>query len=102
MKTSKKKNSKVLVLEPDDQLALSIREALEMAAPKALVEMARTLEEAQQLVLGVKPDLFVLKYPWPFMTQRALPRERRLSEQGWKPACTDGSDASGSPEGSTG
>jgi DNA-binding response OmpR family regulator len=60
MKSSKKKNSKVLVLEPDDQLASSIREALEKAAPKAVVEMARTLEEAQKLVLGVKPDLFVL------------------------------------------
>jgi DNA-binding response OmpR family regulator len=60
MKASKKKHSKVLVLEPDDQLAASIREALEKAAPKAVVEMARTLEEAQKLVLGVKPDLFVL------------------------------------------
>jgi DNA-binding response OmpR family regulator len=61
MKASKKKkNNKVLVLEPDEQLSGSIRDALESAVPGILVEMSRTLEEAQRLVLGVKPDLFVL------------------------------------------
>jgi DNA-binding response OmpR family regulator len=52
--------SRVLVLEPDQELAASIQNALREAAPDALVEMASDLREAQQLVLGVKPDLFVL------------------------------------------
>ena len=52
--------SRVLVLEPDEELAASIQNALREAAPDALVEMAHDLREAQQLVLGVKPDLFVL------------------------------------------
>lgn len=60
MKSSKKQKKRILVLEPDEQLASSITSALAEAAPSALVEMSRTLSEAQQLVLGVKPDLFVL------------------------------------------
>jgi DNA-binding response OmpR family regulator len=55
-----KQEARVLVLEPDEQLASAIVGALQQAAPQALVEMARTLDEAQKLVLGVKPDLFVL------------------------------------------
>jgi len=34
--------------------------SLQEAAPEALVEMTHSLEEAQQLALGVKPELFVL------------------------------------------
>jgi response regulator RpfG family c-di-GMP phosphodiesterase len=56
----KKKSTRVLVLEPDEHLASAILESLRQAAPDALVEMTRSLEEAQQLVLGVKPELFVL------------------------------------------
>ena len=55
-----KKNTRILVLEPDEQLASAIVSSLQQAAPDALVEMTRSLEEAQQLVLGVKPELFVL------------------------------------------
>jgi len=47
-------------LEPDEQLAAAVVEALQQAAPEALLEMANSLEQAQQLVLGVKPELFVL------------------------------------------
>jgi DNA-binding response OmpR family regulator len=60
MTSSKKNGSRVLVLEPDEQLASSIQSALGEAAPDTMVEMARDLEQAQQLVIGVKPDLFVL------------------------------------------
>jgi DNA-binding response OmpR family regulator len=60
MKSSEEERKRILVLEPDEQLASSIREALAEAAPDALLESSETLEEAQQLVLGVKPDLFVL------------------------------------------
>jgi DNA-binding response OmpR family regulator len=55
-----KQDARILVLEPEEQLAFAISDALRQAAPEALVEMAHNLEEAQQLVLGVKPDLFVL------------------------------------------
>src|SRR2546423_26540 len=61
MKQKKSKQStRILVLEPDEQLASAIVSSLEQAAPNALIEMTRSLEEAQQLVLGVKPELFVL------------------------------------------
>jgi DNA-binding response OmpR family regulator len=50
----------VLVLEPDQQLASAILSAVHEAAPAAQVDMAHSLEEAQELVLGTKPDLFVL------------------------------------------
>jgi DNA-binding response OmpR family regulator len=55
-----KQTTRILVLEPDEQLASAIGEALKQAAPDALVEMTTSLEEAQHLVLGVKPELFVL------------------------------------------
>ncbi|HEV3391916.1 MAG TPA: response regulator [Chthoniobacterales bacterium] len=55
-----KQTSRILVLEPDEQLASAICDALKQAAPDAMVEVTRSLEEAQQLVLGVKPELFVL------------------------------------------
>src|SRR5256885_11750954 len=61
MKQKKSKQSaRILVLEPDKQLGSAILNVLHEAAPDALVEMTRSLEEAQQLVLGVKPELFVL------------------------------------------
>jgi DNA-binding response OmpR family regulator len=61
MKQKKSKQAtRILVLEPDEQLASAISNVLNEAAPDALVEMTRSLEEAQQLVLGVKPELFVL------------------------------------------
>ena len=48
------------MLEPSEQLASEIVTALRQAVPEAQVEVARNLEEAQQLVLDAKPDLFVL------------------------------------------
>ncbi len=50
----------VVVLEPSEQLASEIEDALREAAPDANVEVARSLEEAQRLMLHAKPDLFVL------------------------------------------
>ena len=55
-----KQTTRILVLEPDEQLASAIMSALQEAAPDALVELAPSLEEAQKIVLGVKPNLFVL------------------------------------------
>ena len=55
-----KQTTRILVLEPDEQLASAILSALEQAAPEALVELTHSLEEAQKLVLGVGPDLFIL------------------------------------------
>lgn len=55
-----KQTARILVLEPDEQLASAISDAVKQAAPEALVEMTSSLEEAQHLVLGVKPELFVL------------------------------------------
>src|SRR6266481_5079604 len=55
-----KRSSRILVLEPDEQLGSGILDVLQEAAPGTLVEMTRSLEQAQQLVLGVKPELFVL------------------------------------------
>src|SRR4051812_27552696 len=51
---------RVLVLEPSDQLAKEILDALNDAAPGAHVELTQSLEEAQHRVLDAKPDLFVL------------------------------------------
>ena len=48
------------MLEPSEQLASEIVAALRQAVPEAQVEVARSLEEAQRLVLDAKPDLFVL------------------------------------------
>lgn len=61
MKRKKAKEStRILVLSPDEGLAAAIVNVLNEAAPDAPVEMTHSLEEAQQLVLGVKPELFVL------------------------------------------
>src|SRR3954451_517099 len=53
-------DARVLVLEPEEQLASAILTALRETAPAAVVEVARSLEEAQQMSLNTKPDLFVL------------------------------------------
>lgn len=50
----------ILVLEPDEQLTSKILSALREVAPDAAVDIARSLEEAQRMVLGAKPELFVL------------------------------------------
>ncbi len=57
---SSSQGGRVLVLAPDEQLANAIRIALQEAAPQAQVEIGRTVEEAQQLVVNLRPDLFVL------------------------------------------
>ena len=51
---------RVLVLEPDEQLASAILNALHEIAPVAIVDRTTSLEEAQRMALGTKPDLFVL------------------------------------------
>ena len=53
-------DGRILVLEADEQLRPAIMSALKEAAPHAQVDLARTLEQAQALVLEAKPDLFVL------------------------------------------
>jgi DNA-binding response OmpR family regulator len=57
---SSKTGGRILVLEPDGELASKIVGALNEAAPNASVETAHSLEEAQHLVLDEHPDLFVL------------------------------------------
>jgi DNA-binding response OmpR family regulator len=51
---------RILVLEPDLDLAEKIRAALREGAPSAQVDVAPTLQQAQGLILSAKPDLFVL------------------------------------------
>jgi DNA-binding response OmpR family regulator len=51
---------RILVLEPEGELAGKIRAALHDAAPTAQVDLAQSLEEAQHLVMNDRPDLFVL------------------------------------------
>ncbi len=51
---------RILVLEPDLDLAEKIRAALNEAAPAAAVDVAPTLEQAHGIILNAKPDLFVL------------------------------------------
>lgn len=51
---------RVLVLEPDLDVAEKIRAALYEAAPSADVDVAPTLDQAHDLILSAKPDLFVL------------------------------------------
>ena len=55
-----KNEGRILVLEPDESLVSSILTALHEAAPAAVVEVARNLEEAHRIVLSDRPDLFVL------------------------------------------
>jgi DNA-binding response OmpR family regulator len=58
--SSKPTEGRVLVLEPDEKLADAISNALGEAAPAARVDLALSLPQAQKLVVGAKPDLFVL------------------------------------------
>ncbi|MFN2542793.1 MAG: response regulator, partial [Chthoniobacterales bacterium] len=58
--TTKPTEGRVLVLEPDQELASAISEAVVEAAPAAQIDLANSLAEAQELVVGAKPDLFVL------------------------------------------
>jgi DNA-binding response OmpR family regulator len=51
---------RVLLLEPDLELAEKIHAALHEAAPSAEVDVAPTLAQAQGIVVNAKPDLFVL------------------------------------------
>ncbi len=44
----KNESPRILVLQPDEQLASAILTMLHEAAPDALVEMAHSLEEAQE------------------------------------------------------
>src|SRR5437762_9295797 len=53
-------DGRIFVLEPDEQLASAILTALREVAPKAVIDLARSLEEAQRMAMGTKPDLFVL------------------------------------------
>ena len=57
---SSQQGGRVLVLAPDENLASAILAALREAAPGAHADVARSLEEAQQLVVHQRPDLFVL------------------------------------------
>ena len=57
---SPEEHGRVLVLAPDEHLANAVLSALREAAPGAQVDVAHSLEEAQQLVLSQRPDLFVL------------------------------------------
>ena len=61
MKRKKSKQpARVLVLEPEKELGTVILNVLNEAAPDAPVEMTRSLEQAQEVVLGTKPELFIL------------------------------------------
>jgi DNA-binding response OmpR family regulator len=55
-----KSQTLILVLEPDETLVSSILSTLREAAPTALLELARSLEEAHRIALKDRPDLFVL------------------------------------------
>jgi DNA-binding response OmpR family regulator len=57
---SRKSEARILVLEPDESLVVSVLNALHDAAPAAVLEVARNLEEAHRIVLSHRPDLFVL------------------------------------------
>ncbi len=50
----------VLIFEPDEQVAMEIVSALGEAAPEMRARVARSLGEAQRLVVDQKPALFVL------------------------------------------
>jgi len=51
---------RVLVLEPDLELAEKIHAGLQEAAPSAEVDVAPTLAQAHGIIIHSKPDLFVL------------------------------------------
>src|SRR5256714_10896650 len=51
---------RVLLLEPDRELAEKFHAALSEAAPAAEVDVAPTLAQAHGIIVNAKPDLFVL------------------------------------------
>jgi DNA-binding response OmpR family regulator len=51
---------RILVLEPDLELAEKIHAAIQEAAPSAEVDVAPTLAQANSIIVNAKPDLFVL------------------------------------------
>ena len=51
---------RILVLEPEKDLASKIMKALQEAAPSAHINLTRNIQEAQDLVMTDRPDLFVL------------------------------------------
>jgi DNA-binding response OmpR family regulator len=53
-------SGRVLLLEPDLELAEKIHAALHEAAPAAEVDVAPTVAQAHGIVVNAKPDLFVL------------------------------------------
>jgi DNA-binding response OmpR family regulator len=53
-------SGRVLVLEPDLEMAEKIHAALHEAAPAADVDVAPTVAQAHGIVVNAKPDLFVL------------------------------------------
>jgi DNA-binding response OmpR family regulator len=55
-----KSEARILVLEPDDSVASTILSALHEAAPEAVVDLARNLDDAHRLGASDRPDLFVL------------------------------------------
>lgn len=57
---SLEKSGRILVLEPEKDLAAKVLAALREAAPSAQADLARNLEEAQRLIMNDRPDLFVL------------------------------------------
>ncbi len=57
---SVEQGGRILVLEPEENLASKMLAALREAAPAAQVDVAHNLEEAQRLVLNDRPGLFVL------------------------------------------
>ena len=57
---SLEKSGRILVLEPEKDLAAKVLAALREAAPSAHADLARNLEEAQRLIMNDRPDLFVL------------------------------------------
>ena len=57
---SLERSGRILVLEPEKDLAAKVLAALREAAPSAQADLARNLEEAQRLIMNDRPDLFVL------------------------------------------
>jgi two-component system response regulator len=60
MNPASSSEARILVLEPDEHLSSAILSALREVSSNAIVDLARSLEEAQRMAMGTKPDLFVL------------------------------------------
>jgi DNA-binding response OmpR family regulator len=57
---SSKSEGRILVLEPEDDLGSTLLGALHEAAPDAVVDLARNLDDAHRMIVSDRPDLFVL------------------------------------------